>query len=549
MPTLKINAFAGFVAVACLGPTAAHAQGTGAPPPRGADRRTGFSTPQGDTGIWFVPTAEVLLKQKWAISFQNVNIDDGQGFTDITRFPATFAYGLNNRAELVGSWTLVTRIDRDVRPLFFTSGQARSGTGGGLVVDHPLVRDGWIGNRLGDLWVGAKISLVAPGPKPLALALRGQVKLPTGNRDTGASSGKLDGQFDGILSTRRSTADLSGYAGFMVRGNPGGYDLTHGLRWGLGAGFVAPRGLYVSTELFGERYLDDTITAPAGVTAADHSVAPVISRVRGPVVGQIGLTWRAARGFYLGVAASANFNMASRDNASAVPALPVFGGPQWDKAGVQIRIGFHPGASASRSASPPSPPHATAPAPPPPANRPPEVQALCDPCRVEAGRAAVISADAQDPDGDPLTYAWTYGAGTLATSNGRQSLWTAPQQTGPVQFTVTVTDARGGRATSSVTVTVAPPRRAQYALANQARTPEGFPHLTHVPSTRGDASGMFRSVAWVSALIVASHPAAPHHAAMTKPGRPAIAATNSSQVATSVVCSSLNARARARRFA
>jgi len=102
--------------------------------------------------------------------------------------------------------------------------------------------------------------------------------------------------------------------------------------------------------------------------------------------------------------------------------------------------------------------------PTPPANRPPVVQALCDPCRVEVGRTATVSADAQDPDGDPLTYAWKAGAGTLASANARQSLWTAPQQTGPVQFTVTVNDGKGGTASSNVTITVVAAARKEYTF-------------------------------------------------------------------------------------
>ena len=92
------------------------------------------------------------------------------------------------------------------------------------------------------------------------------------------------------------------------------------------------------------------------------------------------------------------------------------------------------------------------------------MQALCDPCRVEVGRTATVTADAQDPDGDPLTYAWKTAAGTLASPTARQSLWTAPQQTGPVQFTVTVNDGRGGTASSSTTITVVAPPRKEYTF-------------------------------------------------------------------------------------
>ena len=106
-----------------------------------------------------MPTAEVLPHKKWSVSFYRTNIDDGQGFTDISTFPVTFAVGLGDRAEIFGNWSLVTRIDRDTRPLFFTStaGEADTGTGGGIVVNYPLVASEWTGNKLGDLWLGGKI--------------------------------------------------------------------------------------------------------------------------------------------------------------------------------------------------------------------------------------------------------------------------------------------------------------------------------------------------------------------------------------------------------
>ena len=102
--------------------------------------RPAMLTVNGDTGIWFVPTAEILPAKRWSVSFQRTNIDDGQGFTDISMFPVTFGVGLGDFMELFGSWALVTRIDRDTRPLFFssTAEEANTGTGGGIVVNHPL---------------------------------------------------------------------------------------------------------------------------------------------------------------------------------------------------------------------------------------------------------------------------------------------------------------------------------------------------------------------------------------------------------------------------
>jgi outer membrane protein OmpA-like peptidoglycan-associated protein len=63
----------------------------------------------------------------------------------------------------------------------------------------------------------------------------------------------------------------------------------------------------------------------------------------------------------------------------------------------------------------------------------------------------------QDPDGDPLTYRWTAPTGTLADAAQQKTVWTAPQQEGPVQVTVTVSDGKGGTATDSVRIQVVRP--------------------------------------------------------------------------------------------
>src|SRR5262245_5895681 len=89
--------------------------------PDSSEIRTAQTTVNGSTGLWFLPSAETLPHKKWSASFYRTNLDDGQGFSDISTFPATVAVGLGGSAEIFGSWTLLTRIDRDTRPLFFSA--------------------------------------------------------------------------------------------------------------------------------------------------------------------------------------------------------------------------------------------------------------------------------------------------------------------------------------------------------------------------------------------------------------------------------------------
>jgi hypothetical protein len=110
---------------------------------------------------------------------------------------------------------------------------------------------------------------------------------------------------------------------------------------------------------------------------------------------------------------------------------------------------FHHGMHVSPSQGPP--------AQPPTGNRPPTVQARCEPCTVKAGKKSAVSADATDPDGDALTYRWSALAGTFQNPVDRQTVWTSPQQQDSVVATVTVNDGRGGTASASITLHVLSP--------------------------------------------------------------------------------------------
>ncbi|HEU4935377.1 MAG TPA: hypothetical protein VFT39_02915, partial [Vicinamibacterales bacterium] len=73
------------------------------------ETRPATTTVNGDTGLWFVPTGEIVPAKKWSLSAYRVNFDRDQGFTDVSDWPLTFAFGLADRAEIFGAWTLVRR--------------------------------------------------------------------------------------------------------------------------------------------------------------------------------------------------------------------------------------------------------------------------------------------------------------------------------------------------------------------------------------------------------------------------------------------------------
>src|SRR5262245_56772805 len=80
-----------------------------------ASTRPATTTFFGDTGLWFVPTGEVLPHGKWSVSGYRRGTNYIQGYTNVGDFAGTFAFGLRDRAEIFGSFLVDTRIDRDVR--------------------------------------------------------------------------------------------------------------------------------------------------------------------------------------------------------------------------------------------------------------------------------------------------------------------------------------------------------------------------------------------------------------------------------------------------
>src|SRR4030095_9857282 len=107
------------------------------------------------------------------------------------------APGVRDRLEIFGSFRVDTRIDHDRAPIFGPTDR----TFGGLVNDHPYVRTGWSGDNVGDLLVGVKVNLMSEWrQQPVAMAVRGLLKLPTGDTASGAGTGKLDSELDFIIS-------------------------------------------------------------------------------------------------------------------------------------------------------------------------------------------------------------------------------------------------------------------------------------------------------------------------------------------------------------
>ncbi|NYI03850.1 ThuA domain-containing protein [Allostreptomyces psammosilenae] len=84
-------------------------------------------------------------------------------------------------------------------------------------------------------------------------------------------------------------------------------------------------------------------------------------------------------------------------------------------------------------------------------NQRPDVRLTADPVRGTAPLEVDFSAEASDPDGDALSYAWTFGDGGTATGADTTHTYT---RAGEYRAQVTVTDARGARSSQSVAIQV-----------------------------------------------------------------------------------------------
>ena len=343
-----------------------------APP---ADERPATTTFFGDTGLWYVPSAETLGKGLWSVSGYRRGTNFVQGYSNVSDFAGTFAFGLTPRVEIFGSFLADTRVDRDARPIFVADPAF-----GGVIDRYPRVNSGWTGDNVGDLYLGTKINLWSESRQnPAAVALRAMIKAPTGDVNKGVGTGKADGRFDLIVSKEaRRMVEFAANAGYEFRGSPAGFTVpTSAFQWGAGAQFPSRSMVRVFAELNG--YVPSSSTATitgATIVGADGSLATLVSNTENLTRSTVGLTFQDHKGFFAGVGVSGNFPTRSRnlslaqDNPSA---------DYWD---LQVRIGYHPGVRFYMPPPPPPPPApvvAAAPPPPPPPPAPPAVVAAPPP--------------------------------------------------------------------------------------------------------------------------------------------------------------------------
>ncbi|MEE3203285.1 MAG: OmpA family protein [Acidobacteriota bacterium] len=399
------------------------------------ETRPSGTTFLGDTGLWFVPTAEVLDNGSVAAAGHISTFNYEQGFTAVQSVAGSFAVGIGERAEFFGSIGVLTRIDRDLRPLF-QSGQANVG---GAVVDYPLANSAFSGNKFGDVVVGIKANVLSERQQaPLALAVRGWVKLPTGDKKAGTTSGELDGAVGLVMSKALGGAEVAIHSDFVLRKDTAGIELPNSIQWGFGVGTPVRGPIRVFGEVLGDVLTTDSLKLSTPLTGTDGSISGLSLSHRSPLDLVVGVQWQH-NGFSLG----SGLTWAARHTSRSLVGQII---PQADRIGFIARLSYHPGV------------RVYVPPPPDEPNQPPTVTISCEPCEVEFGEEVRLRADATDPDGDALNYRWNAPTGSFQDSADRATTrWTAPDQAGPVPVSVTVTDGLGGSASDTANIQVSAP--------------------------------------------------------------------------------------------
>src|SRR5262245_10953498 len=221
------------------------------------ETRPATTTFDGDTGLWYVPTAETLARGAFAASAYRAGMNYVYGFSNVADIAGTFSYGIFRGAELFGSFKVDTRIDRDLRPLFNSNTKV-----GGVNPRYPLDTKGWSGDNVGDLIIGVKLNFLSEAnQKPVAVAFRPSFKIPTGDKDAGVSTGKVDSYLDFVVSKDAGKiVEVSGYAGAALRSSTDEVSQSNGLRYGFGIGYPSHFPLRFTGEINGEKPFDDTVS-------------------------------------------------------------------------------------------------------------------------------------------------------------------------------------------------------------------------------------------------------------------------------------------------
>jgi hypothetical protein len=296
------------------------------------ETRPALPTFFGDTGLWFVPTADTLPAHRASGQLFRANWDDRQGLTDVSEIGLTGAIGVSSRAEIFGSWKVV-RLRRAVRsPVFLPSDTSSLA---GVDQGFPYLRRGWSKTLGGPIIVGAKYAVLSESLGD-AMSLAPRVAVSFGGVEW-AGTNALITHVDLVGSREiKKAVELSAMFGGVLRQNSDDFNETNGLGWGVGAIFGTRSRLRGLAEYVGEwATADNVVVTQPPYVAEDFSTAPIFNNIPDQTHMKVGGVFQARNGAF--VYAGVNHSQHAGDRLIAGHTAT---NQAW---GFDVRIGWHPG--------------------------------------------------------------------------------------------------------------------------------------------------------------------------------------------------------------
>ena len=341
------------------------------------------ATRWGDTGFFDVFSAYTLLKGKVSVAGFRDNIDRSPFSLDISNFAGTVGFGATDKLEIFGRIEVQKRVHAEnigdvlIRCLP-TAPLQRSAARGPQMV-HRFRR------RVVGRQVQRPVGVRRSGGRPLVSG--GSSRLPAPMTMKGWDWQGLGWRPPGALQNLGEMAESSYYAGFQLNGSPPDgeiFDIGNAFQWGVGVSLPRDSGIRGTIELTGQSF-----------TGTDFDQTD-------PVDLLLGVTFKAAEGLFVTAGwrrISISESTGNRFRTQRCHRLSPWNPRQ-----------IHSSAATARQQ----------------AHR--RVQVTANPPEVEEGANSTVTADGNDPDGDPLTYSWRAPDGRI-TGSGPRVTWTAPTGT------------------------------------------------------------------------------------------------------------------------
>ncbi len=398
----------------------------------------------GSSGLFALSNAYTVAKGKTSFSLYRNNLDRNPKDLDASTIGVTLGYGISAKAEIFGTFGFQrNNVDRLTDP--------------GYVNDFPNAGNqssspGWQ-TGASDAIIGLKYKLLDDyAGDGVGLALQPTIKLPTASFDNGLGTGKVSLGLDLLLSkSLDGKAELHGMVGYKTNGDPDGFNLGNAFRWG--AGFSAPvySRVQVQAEVTGSSY-----------SGGDFEQINPVDFIIGPA-------FFFGKGFFVRPAYSRNLHFSTGSSSSAT------------KSGKILSIGYAAGAAGREIYVPPPPPPPPAPPAPRVENRPPTVSLDADKTNAITCDTVNFRANAADPDGDTLTYAWTTSAGRTVGEGANVTLEPGCLPAGTdVVVTVTVNDGHDHSAQASRHVMIEEKAKPATVVASVGPFPRNGTRLNNI---------------------------------------------------------------------